>query len=244
MNKQSIICGMGEIGKSLYNVLRKQYKIWHVDKDGELKTDLSGLLECYNMKQVKPSEFDILHICFGYSENFVEQVKKYQEEYKPEYTVIHSTVPVGTNRKCNSISSPCLGIHPDLEPGLRTFIKFLGGEKASEVADYFRRAGLKIYLFDQPETSELMKILDTTFYGVCLEYTKDVKKQCMKLGIPFEAWTLWTNNYNEGYQKLGHPEFTRPNLTPIMKKLGGHCILPNTELLDTPFTRFIKELNG
>jgi hypothetical protein len=223
---RSLIIGYGEIGKSLWNVLSPYYHTDAIDKDDD-----------------NEEQYEILHICFPYSKKFIEQVKEYQLQFKPKYTVIHSTVPVGTSRACDAVNSPCLGIHPNLESGLKTFIKFLGGEQASEVADYFRRVGMKVYLFNEPETSELMKILDTTFYGICLEYTKDVKKQCEKLGVPFEAWTIWTENYNRGYEKLGHPEFVRPNLTPIMKKIGGHCVMQNTELIDTPFTNLLKKLN-
>lgn len=239
---KSLIAGRGEIGRALGRVLT-QYDPWYVDRDGELITDFTMVLETSGLTQSKPKEFDILHICFPYNENFESEVERYQELYQPKYTVVHSTVKPGTCRKLGAISSPCLGIHPNLEPGIRTFIKFLAGEQAGEVANYFRRCGLKVYLFDQPETAELMKILDTTFYGLCVEYTKNVKELCKEYDVPFEAWTLWTDNYNTGYQKLGYPEFTRPNLVPILKPIGGHCVLPNLEMVDTPFTKLIKELN-
>lgn len=224
--EKDLIVGSGEVGKSLHNILSAHYQVNIIDRE-----------------RPKLGYVRNLHICFPYSDDFIKEVKKCQRLYRPLQTIVHSTVRLGTNRKLNSISSPILGVHPNLEPGIRTFIKYLGGAQASEVADYFRRAGLKVYLFDQPETPELMKILDTTFYGVCIEYTKDVKKQCEKYGVPFEAWSLWTQNYNQGYQKLGYPEFTRPNLVPIETKIKGHCILSNTELLETPFTKLIKELN-
>lgn len=227
MFKKSAVIGFGEIGRSLYNVLRTNYEVFKVEKDA-----LNPL-----------GDFDIIHICFPYSNEFISEVKRYQDLYNPKYTIIHSTVPVGTSRQCGAIHSPCLGIHPHLEESMRVFPKYLGGEQASEVADYFRRAGLKVYLFDKSETTELLKILDTTFYGVCIEYTKDVKRQCDKYGVPFEAWTVYNNFYNECYPKLGHPEFVRPNLIPIMTGIKGHCVLPNVELLDTPFTKLLKELN-
>lgn len=227
----TLIIGMGEIGKSLYNVLSKEYNVYVYDP----KTG-SGLVHC--------DDLDILHICFPYSDKFVDAVKNYQNLYTPKYTVIHSTVPVGVYDEIEAISSPCLGIHPHLEKSMTTFTKFLGGKKASEVADYFRRAGIKVYLVDDPKATAVMKILDTTFYAMCIEYTKDVKLQCEKLNIPFELWTVWTENYNKGYDKLGYPEYTRPNLTPIMKPQGGHCTIPNLKLLDTPFTNFIEKQNG
>lgn len=220
-----IIIGNGEIGNSLGRVLG-------IKPFGRHDTTL-----------LYDEPVSIMNICFPYTDDFVDRVKKYQAMYRPSFTVVHSTVPVGTNRSLGSVSSPVIGIHPHLDEGIRTFTKFLGGEKASEVADYFRRKGLKVYIFDKSETSELMKILDTTFYGVCIEYTKDVKRQADKFGVPFEAWSIWTSNYNESYQKLGHPEFTRPNLTPILKPLGGHCVLPNAKMIDTKFTKLINESN-
>jgi hypothetical protein len=126
---------------------------------------------------------------------------------------------------------------------MKTFIKFLGGKDASLVADYFRRAGMKVYLVDNSESTELMKALCTTFYGLCVEYTKDVKKQCNKYKVPFELWTIWNNNYNEGYSKLDMREFLRPNLIPINKKIGGHCVIPNLDFINSDFTKLIKNRN-
>jgi len=223
----TLIVGRGEIGKSLYSVLKDSYNVNIVDI-----SDTSEMLP------------GIMHICFPYSERFVEQVKAYQKYYEPTYTIIHSTVPVGVSKKCNAIHSPCVGIHPHLAKSLKTFTKFLGGEKASEVAQYFRRAGINIYLFDKSETTELMKVLSTSFYGLLIEWTKEVKRQCEKYDVPFEAWTLWTNNYNRGYNLLGYPEYTRPNLIPIKTKIGGHCIIPNLDFLEGTFFKLIKELNN
>ena len=223
----SIILGAGEVGQSLYRVLDPYYPVVLVDR------------KCVNISE----PVEIMHVCMGYSDAFVEEVKRYQKKYKPTHTVIHSTCPVGTSRQCDAVHSPIIGMHPNLDEGIKTFTKFLGGEKASEVAQYFRRAGLKVYLFDKPETTELMKILDTTFYGVCIEYTKEIKRLAEHYAVPFEAWTLYNENYNKGYQKLGYPEYTRPNLVPIMTDIKGHCVVPNTHFIENEFTKLIQRLN-
>lgn len=227
---KTLIIGYGEIGKSLDEALN--YETTAIDSGGVL----SGTF-------VVTKEAEIMHICFPYSDKFIEQVKGYQEKYQPKYTVIHSTVPVGTSRQLGAIHSPVIGIHPHLTQSLKTFTKFLGGEQASEVADYFRRSGIKVCITDKPETTELMKILDTTHYGIEIEYVKDIKKQCDKFGVPFEMWSVWVNNYNWGYEVLGYPEYKKPNLTPIMTRQGGHCVLQNCEILETEFTKLIKRLN-
>jgi hypothetical protein len=215
---KSLIIGKGEIGKSLWEVI------------GGIITD----------KEYVKEKFDIIHICFPYSKDFIKEVKRYQKLHQPTYTVIHSTVPVGISKKLRAIHSPCLGIHPHLAQSLTTFTKFLGGEKASEVADYFRRFGIKVYITDKSETTEFMKIMDTTQYGIEIEFTKEIKRLCDAYKIPFEMWSVYVNNYNQGYEKLGYPEYKKYNLVPIKGKIGGHCVTQNAELIDSKFAKLLR----
>ena len=223
---QHLVIGNGEIGKSLAKVF-----------------DDCSLLGRVDMAYPHPNDLQILHICFPYSEEFEREVLRYKELYTPNFTVIHSTVPIGTCTKLKAIHSPVIGIHPELQQSLTIFIKFLAGPDADKVAQSFRRAGMKVYLFDKPETTEYLKLRCTEKYGLDIEFAKDIKRGCVDYGIPFEAYTLWTQNYNLGYTKLGHEEFVRPNLIPMMGTTGGHCILPNAKMLDTKFTKLINEAN-
>jgi hypothetical protein len=153
-------------------------------------------------------------------------------------------VPVGTSRAVKAIFSPVVGLHPHLEKSLKTFTKFIAGDGASDVADYFRRAGMKIYLLDKSETAELAKLSQTTFYALMIEYVKDLKRHCNRLDLSFsEAYTLFSVDYNKGYELLGYPEYKMPLLVPIQKKQGGHCTIPNCDLWQTVFTDFIKKQN-
>lgn len=217
MQTKTLIVGMGEIGTALSKVLAA-YKPEYIDPAvGYTSTS---------------QHCDIMHVCFPYSEKFVEQVEGYIAEHTPRYVVVHSTVPLGTCEELGVIHSPCRGLHPDLEGGLRTFVKFIGGKDASAVADYFRRAGMRVMLFDSSRTTEAMKLYDTTYYKVCIEFAQRVKRFCDLHSLNFhEVYTLANQTYNEGYTQLGHPEFVRPTLQPIMAAIGGHCVLPNEELL-------------
>lgn len=215
--QESLIIGLGEIGKSLHNVI-----------GGDVR-DKAGIIGREN-----PINYDIIHICFPYGPQFNKYVKQYQSEYNPEYTVIHSTVPVGTSRSLKASHSPVIGIHPHLEESITTFTKFIGGADA-RVIQFFRRKGIKIYSFDKPETTELMKILSTSKYGIDIEWTKEVKRLCDEYKVPFEAWTIWTDNYNKGYTKLGYPEYKRPSLIYMKGKIGGHCVLSNLKFLKSKF---------
>ncbi|MBR9702045.1 hypothetical protein GOV13_03925 [Candidatus Pacearchaeota archaeon] len=224
---KTIIIGAGEIGLSLYKIFSKHYKTEIIDSDSSLE-----------------GEYEVMHVCFPYSDKFVENVKSYKEKYNTKYTIIHSTVPIGTSRKCNAIHSPIEGLHPFLSKSILTFTKYLSGGEAGKIADYFRRANIKIYLVDKQESTELMKIMSTTFYGIQIEFTKEMKRLCEKYDVPFELFTLWNMNYNESYEKLGFPEYKKPLLVPIMKKQEGHCTIPNASLLDNKFTDFLKKLNS
>lgn len=215
---KSLIIGNGEIGQALAKILREQYKVDTYD----LKSGTEPL-----------GTYEILHICFPYSPKFIDYVQAYQKKYDPRYTVIHSTVPVGTSRQVNATHSPIRGLHPNLESGIRTFTKFLGGEQASEVADYFRRAGLKVCLFDKQENAEALKLFDTEYYRVCIEFAHRVKQYCIDNNLSFsDVYRMGNITYNEGYTKLGHPEFVRPVLEPIMTPIGGHCVMQNKELIN------------
>jgi len=224
---RALILGKGEVGQALYEVLEPYNEI-----------------AIFDINPPPIDVVDILHICFPYSDKFVDEVKRYKAKYKPKLTVIHSTVPVGTSALCEATHSPIRGNHAYMADSIRQFVKFVGGKDADAVAEHFNRAGLRVQVCRRSETTELAKLLCTTFYGVCIEYTKAAEKACEAEGVPFaEAWTRWQETYNDGYERMGRPEFRRPILAPIQGAIGGHCVLPNAELFDFPFGNLVKMLN-
>jgi hypothetical protein len=214
---KGLIIGNGEVGKSLYSIFKRYYETEIIDKDCTPSTE----------------EPEILHICFPYSEEFEDEVKKYQARFQPNYTVIHSTVPIGTSRRLKALHSPIRGLHPNLEGGILTFDKFIGGEDSSAIADYFRRAGIKIHIYEKQETTELLKLLDTEYYRVCIEFCHKARDLCKKFELSFsEVYTLPNITYNEGYKKLDYDCYIRPVLQPIEGVIKGHCVMPNKILLE------------
>ena len=240
--KCSVVCGMGEIGQALAEVLSGNYDLYVKDAGGEFSRYKDFMFDQVAVSGGLP-EVDVLHICFPYSETFIADVQTYIGYVDPDVTVIHSTVPIGTSRACNALHSPVIGRHPHLAESIRTMTKFIGGSFASDVADYFRRAGIEVYLTDKQESTELSKILCTTSLGVYVEWTKDIKRQCDKYGVPFELWTIWTNEYNDGYERLNMSTVHRPNLVPIQTKISGHCVLPNLKFIESKFVDLIEEMN-
>lgn len=225
----SIVIGFGQIGSSLFNVLKKTYNtnVSHRDIKSE----------------EKEIPVDIMHICFPYGKKFIKEVKKYQKIYSPKYTVIHSTVPRGTSSKCNSYYSPVRGIHPHLENSLKTFVKYLA-PKNEELAEYFTACGIKIEQHDSTDSLEVMKLYCTTLYGLNIIAEKEIWNYCQKHGLDFDVvYTKSNKTYNDGYKELGFPQFVKYTLTHQDGKIGGHCVIPNCDLLKTPVAKFIKNQN-
>lgn len=228
-NKKHLIIGAGEVGRALYNVLKNHYKVFLRDKDDNLE-----------------GRFNVLHICYPPVKNFIKITKNYIKQYKPFLVIIHATVPVGTTRKVDvsAVHSPIRGIHPHLEKGIKTFVKYFGGKKAKEAAKIFSKIGIKTLTFKKPETTELLKILDTTYYGWNIIFNKEVKKICDKYKLDFdEVYTIANKDYNEGYKKLGMSHVIRPVLKYMPGKIGGHCIIANCHLLDSWLTKTIIKKN-
>lgn len=224
-----IIVGAGEVGKALHEVLKTAHEVALRDKDNTV----SGI-------------FGVMHIAYPPMERFVEITQAYMQQYQPKLVIIHSTVPVGTTRTISpdAVHSPIRGVHPKLAEGIRTFVKYFGGTRAQEAAKLFAAAGVPTQAFAKPETTELIKILDTTYYGWNIVFNKEAKRICDGLGLDFdEVYTLPNTSYNEGYVKLSMGHVVRPVLKHVPGKIGGHCVVQNCNLLESLVTRIIKEQN-
>jgi len=216
------ILGYGEIGKAIAKFY-KNPKIKDLNRDDGLK----GV--------------EILHVCIPWSDKFVGIVKKEIKSTKPKLTIIHSTIAPGTTKKLGKgvVHSPVRGIHPHLYEGIKTFVKYIGtnDKKAGERAKkHLESLGIKAKVFTPAATTELAKLLDTTYYGVAIAWHGEMAKICQKLGIDFEeAVTDFNATYNEGYTKLGKKNVVRPVLYPPKDGISGHCIIPNAEILGKSF---------
>jgi len=224
---------MGEIGKSLYNILKKHYLTIGIDKEEGAVVPV-----------------DVMHICFPYSKKFVKQVKQYIEKYSPQVVVVHSTVPVGTTERCgeNVFHSPVRGKHPNLERGLKNFMKELGGKDediGSFLEGYFRKAEIPVlHRGYSAKHTEFAKIMSTTKYGWDIVFCKEMKKMCDEYGLDFDfCYKRWTKDYNNGYAGLGDDQYIRPVLKPMPGKIGGHCVVQNCDLDKNKITEFILKCN-
>lgn len=218
------ILGFGEVGQAIAKFY-KNPKIKDLNRDD----GLDGV--------------EILNICIPWSDNFLKIVKKEIKEIKPKVTIIHSTIVPGATRKIGGIvvHSPIMGIHPQLYQGIKTFVKYIGADnkKVGNLAKkHLESLGIKTKVFVPSITTELGKLLDTSYYGLCIAWHGEMKKMCDELGVDFEKAIIdFNKTYNDGYTKLGKKNVVRPVLYPPQEKggIGGHCICENAEILKKYF---------
>lgn len=224
-----LIIGAGEIGRALYRVLQKAHNVSIRDKADEAN-----------------GRFDVLHIAYSFIPGFVRATKTYIKKYKPKIVIIHSTIPVGTTKKVGkmAVHSPIRGAHPHLEKGIRTFVKYFGGAKSKIAERYFTKLKIPTRSFPNAETTELLKILDTAYYGWNIIFAKETKRLCEKFNVDFnDVYTDANKSYNAGYKKLGMSHVIRPLLKFAPGKIGGHCVIPNTKLLKDWLTDTLRNRN-
>ena len=226
------IIGYGEIGKAVEKLYKTPVFIKDLDRDDGLEGA------------------EVLHICIPYGESFVDTVRRYVEKYKPSYTIIHSTVTPTTTESLvlltgeRIVHSPVRGVHPELLEGLLTFEKYVGADfECFDILEHLNSLGVKTKVVSS-RTSELAKLMSTTYYGMCIAWHGEMKMMCDKLEVDFEdAATNWNKGYNEGYNKLGMSHVTRPVLYPP-KRIGGHCILSNAIILKNYFVAKLRIFNS
>lgn len=220
------ILGYGEVGQAIA-------KFYKNPKIKDLKRD-DGLIGV-----------SVLNVCIPFSADFEKIVRQEIKHISPELVIIHSTVAPGTTKKISKtfknaiVHSPIRGIHPNLFEGIKTFVKYIGAEdkKSGEMArGHLISLGIRTKVFYPSTTTELGKVLDTTYYGVCIAWHKEMKEACDKFGVSFEETvTDFNQTYNEGYIKLGKNNVVRPVLYADNKKIGGHCIVQNAKIINKYF---------
>tara|TARA_Y100000310_G_scaffold343167_1_gene449603 strand:+ start:5203 stop:5970 length:768 start_codon:yes stop_codon:yes gene_type:complete len=244
MHKRIGILGYGEVGQSLHRLYCDYSEFTVFIRDLERDDGLRNL--------------DVLNVCIPYNDDFSDAVVGCIRQSTPKLTIIHSTVSPGTTQEISSqclnddghiLHSPVRGVHPDLYESFKEFIKFVGAESyeaAQEAVDHLNRLGISAEFIGSSLTSELGKLMSTTYYGLCIAWHGEMHKLCEKFGVEFDqAVTRFNETYNVGYAKLGKLNVVRPVLIPPKGKnasIGGHCIVSNAELLNRMFTSKALEL--
>ena len=138
-------------------------------------------------------------------------------------------------------------MHGNIFKGLKTFVKYIGGkDDAAKLATaHLESLGVKTKNLGSSETTELLKLLSTAYYGWNILFAKEAQKLCALYGLDFEKVYIGANQtYNKGYIELGMDHVLRPILKPPDGIIGGSCVSQNVDLLDESLLKHcFKEIN-
>lgn len=240
-NKNILIIGYGDVGKSLEKV----------EKDAGNIVEINDKFKKDNAKN--GHKFDVIHICYPYYDSFISATIGHILFYTSDLYIIHSTIPVGVTDRLISttkkqiVHSPVRGCHGKIFIGLKTFVKYIGGKAkiAKQAGKHLENIGIKTEILKSAKTTELLKLLSTAYYGWNILFAKEAKEFCKLYGLDFnEVYTNPNKTYNKGYGDLSMENVIRPILTPPKGKIGGTCVSQNIELFDNlPLKDIFKRMN-
>jgi UDP-N-acetyl-D-mannosaminuronate dehydrogenase len=209
-----VVVGLGEIGKPLLELVSSRHDAVGVDIGP--------------VKRIK--HVDVMHVCYPFQiEDFIGETVRYIRLFKPALTIINSTVAVGTTRSvaegsgARVVHSPVRGKHARMLEQLRTYTKFVGAidpEAGERAADHFASVGLKTKVLSSPEATELAKLSETTYFGLMIAWAQEVERYCDRSG----------QDYDEVVSFYEEIKFFPP-VKYFPGVIGGHCVMPNIEIL-------------
>ena len=234
-----IILGMGEVGETLFDLL--------VDR----KIDCVGIdlddSKCKNYSKnevVKNPQY--LHVCLPgelikFTDIVIENIEKIKNV---QAVIIHSTVKPGTTKIIQEkvsppvLFSPVRGVHRRFLDDIKKYTKFISFDDKDidlKIKKDLENRFEKVDWMSTTKTAELAKILvDTTYYGWLINYAQITKMICEKENVDFdEMWKF----ADEIHENLGN----RPKMFPGI--IGGHCVIPNLDLIEYENLDIIKKIN-
>ena len=210
-----MVIGVGEVGSALATVL-----------------EATGPVLVHDLEPVDIFEaVSVMHICFPYfnAEQFKSAVQSYIRKFNPSLVVINSTVVPGTTRELAEATgasiaySPIRGKHVRMAEDLMQYTKFVGAldpEVTRQAEEHFRSAGMKTAAMDCPESLELAKLAETTYFGLQITFAQELNRFASRVGANYLETTRFFEEIDFLPRKPYFPGF-----------IGGHCVIPNINLL-------------
>ena len=242
-SSKNIVAGLGEIGTPILQLLSKKTICVGYD----LNPKLMDKEKFHRYNSLKTS---FLHICIPFTKDFSKLVQSLFEKFQPECIVIHSTVsPYTTKNLQRQISVPVIysatrGVHKRMLNDLKRYTKFFALDKKAPKAKWaslayskqMQKCGIKTKKMSNTITLELAKIIvDTTYYGWLINYSQLSNMIATQYGADFDE--MWSFS-DEIHKFLGN----RPKMYPGY--IGGHCVIPNLELVNDETLNIIDKINS
>jgi UDP-N-acetyl-D-mannosaminuronate dehydrogenase len=209
-----LVVGLGEVGKPLFELVSQHYDAIGVDISPVQRIEA----------------VDVLHVCYPFEiQDFIGETARYVELFRPALTIVNSTVAIGTTRRIAErtgaavVNSPVRGKHARMLDELRTYTKFVGAvdpRDAEQAAKHFESMGLETKVLSSPEATELAKLTETTYLGLLISWAQEIQRYCDESGADY-------NEVVSFYQDIRY----FPAVTFFPGIIGGHCVMPNIEIL-------------
>lgn len=219
-----LVIGLGEVGGPLQEIIGARYDTVGIDLE---PIDFHGRCE-------------VMHICYPYTgTDFIRKTAEYVYRYSPRVTIVNSTVAPGTTRAIQDETgfliahSPVRGKHSKMNEDLINYVKFVGStdqDFSRTVAEHFQSLGMRTRILSSPEATELAKLTETTYFAQLIAWAQEVERYCDDLNLNYDEVVSF-------YEKISF--FPPVGYFPGL--IGGHCILPNIEILKTVFTSAILD---
>ena len=242
MVSKDVVVGLGEIGGPILQIISKAKPAVGFDINDKL-------MDKRKFEKYEEMRTQFLHVCIPFTKNFIPSVISLYKKFRPHGIVIHSTISPGTTNKIQTklsipvIYSATRGIHKRMSHDLRRYVKFYSIDSDAPKAGWaslsyerlMRRCGIKTKRMSKPISLELAKIIvDTTYYGWLITYAQLSNMIAIKNKVDYdEMWSF----ADEIHKFLGN----RPKMFPGF--IGGHCVIPNLDLIHHETLNLIKVLN-
>jgi len=241
--KKDIVAGLGEIGLPILKILSRTKNVLGYDIDEKL-------MNMNKFKKFENNSTSFLHIAIPFTKKFNSNVILLSKKFQPECIIIHSTISPGTTTQLQKkltipiIYSATRGIHKQMIKDLKRYTKFYSLSSnapkkqwaSKEFSKKMKLAGIKTKQMSKPETLELAKIIcDTSYLGWLVNYAQVSNLIAQKYNVNYDE--MWTFS-DEIHALLGN----RPKMFPGF--IGGHCVIPNLQLIDNQTLNMIKEINN
>jgi len=243
LKKKNVVAGLGEIGGPIFNLISKT--------GPSIGYDLNPrLVDKKKLQKFDKFPTSFLHVCIPFNKKFLPNVLTLFKKFKPECIVIHSTISPGTTKKIqNRIPIPIIysatrGVHKRMLFDLKKYSKFFAIEQnapkkrwaTTEFKKLMKKCGIKTKTMTNPLTLELAKIIvDTSYYGWLINYAQLSNMIAIKNKVNYDE--MWSYA-DEIHKLLGN----RPKMFPGF--IGGHCVIPNLDLISDKTLNLIKEINS
>ena len=242
MKTKDVVAGLGAIGRPIQKLISEHEFIVGFDLNKKLMN-----INKFQKNIDVPTK--TLHVCIPFTNNFRHNVITLCGKFSPKCLVIHSTLQPYTTKKLQNkltipvIFSPTRGVHKRMLYDLKRYTKFFAIEPDAPkkiwaitmYAKSMKKCGVKAQKMSDPITLELAKIIcDTSYYGWLINYAQLSKMIATENHVDYDE--MWTFS-DEIHKHLGN----RPKMYPGI--IGGHCVIPNLDLIQNQTLDFIKKLN-